>query len=73
MPRKDEAGPKGQGPMTGHGGGECVLKESEKDPGCYVGYVESQENCCHVKTESGHLFDLFAPLLKHEKNETKSK
>lgn len=37
MPGKDGTGPLGRGPMTGHGGGECVLRESENNPGCLEG------------------------------------
>ena len=73
MPCKDGTGPRGQGPMTGHSGGECMLKESEKDPGCYVGYAGTQGTWCYVKKKSGQLLDLFAPLLRQEKNETDSK
>jgi len=72
MPCKDGTGPGGQGPMTGHSGGDCVLKESEKHPGCFVGYVGAQGSRRFVEIKLGTLFDLFAPLLVDDENETKS-
>jgi hypothetical protein len=31
MPNKDETGPKGQGPMTGKGGGQCIIPLNTPD------------------------------------------
>ncbi len=42
MPRFDGTGPQGRGPMTGRGGGFCVLQEAEDDPRRMVGLAGLQ-------------------------------
>jgi hypothetical protein len=39
MPCRDGTGPRGRGPMTGHGEGECVLRELPGNPGCFLGFL----------------------------------
>ena len=42
MPCRDGTEPRGRGPMTGHGGGNCVLRESDKKPGRFEGILGTQ-------------------------------
>ncbi len=42
MPCRDGTGPRGRGPMTGCGGGNCVLRESKNKPGCFEGILGIQ-------------------------------
>ena len=54
MPGKDGTGPLGRGPMTGHGGGECVLRKSKNKPGCVEGVLGKHGRPVTLEIDSEH-------------------
>lgn len=54
MPGRDGTGPFGRGPMTGHGGGECVLRWSKSRPGRVEGILGRHGIPVTLKIQSKH-------------------
>lgn len=52
MPCRDGTGPRGRSPMTGHCRGECVLRELQKNPGCFQGFLGTQGRHAILKIDT---------------------
>lgn len=55
MPGRDGTGPRGQGPMTGHGEGDCVLRELPETPGFFMGFLGHEGHSAILKIAPGVL------------------
>lgn len=53
MPCQDGTGPRGRGPMTGHGAGQCVLRESKARPGYWEGVLGRQARFGGIHVQAG--------------------
>ncbi|MCF7974816.1 MAG: DUF5320 domain-containing protein [Phycisphaerae bacterium] len=69
MPCRDGTGPRGQGPMTGHGGGDCVLRESQRRPGCFYGILGRHGRPATLNMDSS-LLPFNSPCLKSKRDQS---
>ncbi len=67
MPCRDGRGPRGRGPLTGHGGGECVLRELKTNPGYFKALLGSQGRYATLKIETRLLTDIDTTFAKRQK------
>jgi hypothetical protein len=67
MPCRDGTGPRGRGPLTGHGGGECVLRELKASPGYFQALLGAKGRHTTLKIESRFLTGIDTILPKRQK------